>query len=67
VEMFANYNMGAGYAIYTPQSKVKEIVAVAADQGLIAWQAGDVEAGPKQVIIEPKGLVFSGNSLGVRR
>lgn len=66
-EMFGNYNMGAGFAVYAPQEEVREIVSTAREHGYMAWHAGSVEAGPKQVIIEPLKLIFSAASLGVRK
>ncbi|HTE57404.1 MAG TPA: AIR synthase-related protein [Verrucomicrobiae bacterium] len=65
-EMFGNYNMGAGFAVYAPQSEVVEIAATAREHGFMAWPAGTVEAGPKQVIIEPLKVVFGAATLGVR-
>jgi phosphoribosylformylglycinamidine cyclo-ligase len=65
-EMFGNYNMGAGFAVYTPQKEVDRTLTVIADQGFTALHAGNVEEGPKQVIIEPKRLVLPGSSLAVR-
>jgi phosphoribosylformylglycinamidine cyclo-ligase len=66
-EMFGNYNMGAGFAVYAPQGEVHNIVTVAAEHGYIAWHAGNVETGPKQVIIEPLKLTFAAATLGVRK
>ena len=66
-EMFGNYNMGAGFAIYTPQAEVEQVVSAAEEHGYMAWHAGNVEVGPKQVIIEPLKLVFAAASLGVRK
>jgi phosphoribosylformylglycinamidine cyclo-ligase len=65
-EMFGNYNMGAGYAIYVPQKEVESTIDICEQNEKKAWHAGNVEAGPKQLIIEPKNLVFSGASLAVR-
>ena len=65
-EMYGNYNMGAGYAIYLPAAQAEQAVQVAKQCGLAAWQAGRVEAGAKQVVIEPKGITFQGETLGVR-
>jgi phosphoribosylformylglycinamidine cyclo-ligase len=66
-EMFGNYNMGTGFAIYVPQTEVTEVIASAAEDGFMAWHAGTVEAGPKQVIIEPKKLILAGASLALRK
>lgn len=65
-EMYGNYNMGAGYAVYVPASQAEAVVKIAADCKLKAWVAGTVEAGPKQVVIKPKNITFTGDSLEVR-
>lgn len=65
-EMYGTYNMGAGYAVYVPAGQADQVVKMAADCGLQAWVAGRVEAGPKQVVIEPKHITFASDSLEVR-
>lgn len=65
-EMYGNFNMGAGFALYVPATQAKKLVSLAKTVGLKAWVAGTVEKGPKQVIIEPKNITFKGDSLGVR-
>jgi phosphoribosylformylglycinamidine cyclo-ligase len=42
------------------------VVEVAQGCGVPAWVAGTVEAGAKQVVIEPLGLTFGGDDLHVR-
>jgi len=66
-EMFGNYNMGAGFALYVPQKEVNRAIKVCNQDGKEAWHGGNVEAGPKRLIIEPKKLVFAGTSLAVRK
>jgi phosphoribosylformylglycinamidine cyclo-ligase len=65
-EMYSNYNMGAGYAIYLPANQVYDVTKIAQRYGFQTWIAGTVEAGPKQVVIQPLDITFSGDSLGVR-
>lgn len=65
-EMFGNYNMGAGFAVYTPQEEVEQVVGIANANGLGAWHGGNVERGPKQVILEPLKLIFKSETLKVR-
>lgn len=65
-EMYASFNMGAGFAIYVPQKQAKRIVEIAKKHRLKAWIAGHVERGPRQVIIKPKNIVYAGDSLEVR-
>ena len=65
-EMYGNFNMGAGFAVYLPPAEAQQVVDIAAANGLKAWVAGTVEAGSKQVVIEPKNITFAGDSLEVR-
>lgn len=65
-DMYGNYNMGAGYAVYVPADEAEKVVAIAGKCGLKAWNAGRVEKGPKQVVIKPKDITFSGDTLEVR-
>jgi phosphoribosylformylglycinamidine cyclo-ligase len=65
-EMYGNYNMGAGYAVYVPASQAEAVVKVAVGCKLKAWIAGTVQAGSKQVVIKPKNITFAGDSLEVR-
>lgn len=65
-EMYGNFNMGAGFAIYVPSSDAQKVVDVAAAAGFTAHIAGRVEDGPKQVSIIPKNIVFAGDTLEVR-
>jgi phosphoribosylformylglycinamidine cyclo-ligase len=65
-DMYASFNMGAGYAIYVPPKQADSVCKVASDCGFKAWQAGFVETGPKQVVIEPLGLTYRGDSMEVR-
>ncbi len=65
-EAYGNLNMGAGFAVFLPPEQAALAVAVAATLGLAAWDAGMVEAGSPAVTIEPLGLHYAGDSLGVR-
>ncbi len=65
-EMYGNYNMGAGYAVYVPAAQAQKVVDIAEEQNLKAWIAGTVEEGPKQVVIKSKNITFGGDSLEVR-
>lgn len=65
-EMYGNYNMGAGYGVFLPKDQAQKAVDISKKAGIDAWVAGSVEAGKKQLDIKPKGIVFSGDSLGVR-
>jgi len=65
-EAYGNLNMGAGFALFVDASEATNAVAVAARAGVRAWIAGHVEAGSRQVVIEPLNLIFSGDDLHVR-
>ena len=58
--------MGAGFALFVSAADAARCVQVAADCAVPAWNVGTVERGARQVVIEPLGLVFSGDELDVR-
>jgi phosphoribosylformylglycinamidine cyclo-ligase len=58
--------MGAGFALFMPETAVSEAVRIAERQGIQATPAGRVEAGPKQVRIDPLGICYDGESLNLR-
>jgi phosphoribosylformylglycinamidine cyclo-ligase len=65
-EMYGNFNMGAGFAIFLPKSDVAKAKQIAKKLKLHVDQYGVVEKGAKQVIIEPKNLVYAAEELAVR-
>ncbi|MCB9885119.1 MAG: phosphoribosylformylglycinamidine cyclo-ligase [Planctomycetes bacterium] len=65
-EAYGNLNMGAGFALYVGKADAARTVEVAKSVGVPAWVAGAVEAGPKQVVIEPLQLTFGDGDLHVR-
>jgi phosphoribosylformylglycinamidine cyclo-ligase len=65
-EAYASLNMGAGFALFVPAAEKQHVVEIAARQGIKAYLAGRVEAGKKQVVIEPLGIVYEGESFQVR-
>ena len=67
VEAYGNFNMGAGFAIYVPENDVAAVLKAAESFPFGAMRAGHIETGDaRKVIIRPKGLEFSADSLGVR-
>jgi phosphoribosylformylglycinamidine cyclo-ligase len=65
-EMYGNYNMGAGYAVYLPAAEAKKVIDICKTHNLKAYDAGVVMTGPKSVVIKPKSITFSSDSLEVR-
>jgi phosphoribosylaminoimidazole (AIR) synthetase len=58
--------MGAGFAIFVPKEDAAKAIEISEQLGIKAYQAGTVEKGIKQVVIEPLGITFEGESLDLR-
>ena len=65
-EAYGTFNMGAGFALFVAKEDVNKILMIAKTHMIKAYDAGIVEAGKKQVIIEPKNITYSAQSLQVR-
>jgi phosphoribosylformylglycinamidine cyclo-ligase len=65
-EAYGTLNMGAGFALFVPADQAQRTVEVARAAGVAAWVAGEVQAGPKELWIEPLGVRFSGEDLQLR-
>lgn len=65
-EAYSTLNMGAGFAIFVPVDQAERTVEVAKAQGVHALVAGRVEAGPKQLVIEPLSITFGNEDLQLR-
>lgn len=65
-EMYGNFNMGVGFALYVAPEDADIVLAQAKKHNLRAVLAGHVEAGTKQVVIKPKNITFTEDTLEVR-
>ena len=65
-EAYSTLNMGAGFALFVPARDAERTVAIAKAQGVEAIVAGRVEAGVKQLVIEPINVTFAGADLQLR-
>jgi phosphoribosylformylglycinamidine cyclo-ligase len=65
-EAYSTLNMGAGFAIFVSAEDAERTAQVARDCGIEAWVAGTVEAGEKQLLIEPLNVRFSEDDLHLR-
>jgi phosphoribosylformylglycinamidine cyclo-ligase len=65
-EAYSTFNMGAGFALFVPAADAQRTVDIARAQGIEGWVAGRVEAGPKQLLIEPLGIRFGDEDLQLR-
>jgi len=65
-EAYSTLNMGAGFALFVNPADAQRTVEVARAQGIAALVAGRVEAGPKQLVIEPLHVTFGTDDLQLR-
>lgn len=66
-EMYGNFNMGAGFALFIPEKQVALAQKIAKSKYKWSSQrAGYVKKGERQVIIKPKDIVYKSKQLGVR-
>ena len=65
-EAYSTFNMGAGFALFVAAEQAERTVEVARAQGIEAWVAGRIEAGDKQLVIEPLGLRYGDDALQLR-
>lgn len=65
-EMYATFNMGAGFAVFIGKHDEKEVLNIAKKHKIKAWIAGYVNKGAKQVYIKPVKIVYKRTELGIR-
>jgi phosphoribosylformylglycinamidine cyclo-ligase len=65
-EAYSTLNMGAGFAIFVAAADAERTIEVAQAQGVPALLAGQVESGPKELLIEPLGIRFGHDDLQLR-
>jgi phosphoribosylformylglycinamidine cyclo-ligase len=65
-EAYGTLNMGAGFALFVAAGDAERTVQIAQGLGIGARVAGAVEAGDKQVLIEPLGIRFGDDDLQLR-
>ncbi len=65
-EIYGTYNMGQDYAIFIPKKDVEKTQLIIKKNKFESIDAGYIEKGPRQVIIKPKKITFTGESLDLR-
>lgn len=65
-QAYGTLNMGAGFALFVPAEQAQHTLQIAAENGVAATLAGVVEAGDKELLIEPLGLRFAADELQLR-
>ena len=65
-DMYQTYNMGQDYALFLPEADINKTQEVISKNGFESLDAGYVEEGKRQVIIQPKDIIFGGETLDLR-
>ena len=65
-EAYSTFNMGAGFALFVKAEDALRTAEVAQSVGVQAWVCGVVEAGAKELLIEPLGIRFGTDDLQLR-
>jgi phosphoribosylformylglycinamidine cyclo-ligase len=65
-EAYATFNMGAGYVFYLPEAQADRALEVGRALGRPLQRAGQVEPGPRRVVLRPLGITYEGASLAIR-
>ena len=65
-EAYETYNMGQDYAIFFPEKYVSKAQEIVNKNGFESLDAGYVEKSPRQVIIKPKKITYSAETLDLR-
>jgi phosphoribosylformylglycinamidine cyclo-ligase len=67
MEAYGNFNMGAGFGVYVAEKDVATVIDAASGFPFRVFAAGHVEKSTeKRVVLAPKGLEYSANTLNVR-
>lgn len=65
-EMYGTFNMGIGFMVIVRLTDCSRALQIANNCGYTAHVLGEVRDGPKQVVLEPLGLEYAGETLQVR-
>lgn len=65
-EMYQTYNMGQDFAIFIAPGDVERALVIIKQNGFEGINAGYITEGERKVIIEPKGIIFEGETLNLR-
>lgn len=66
MEMYGNFNMGAGFALFLPKDDVQKAIRTIAKHNITVLDAGYIASGEKEVIIKPKNITFNSHTLNLR-
>ncbi len=66
LDMYETFNMGQDYAIFLPKNQIKRTQKIISRHEFQSLDAGYVAAGKRQVVIQPKNITYSSDSLDLR-
>lgn len=66
-DMYATFNMGAGYAVIVAPEDAERVCKIATKFGIYAYSAGSVQKSEtRRVVLVPKEIVYEEESLAIR-
>ena len=65
-DAYITFNMGAGFVMFIPPNQAQQTLSISHEQGIRAYEIGQVKKGPKQIIIEPLHLTYDKKQLRLR-
>lgn len=65
-EMYSTYNMGMDYALFLPEKDLSFAQKIIKRDGFDSINAGFIEKGERQVVINPKNLTYKAETLDLR-
>lgn len=65
-EIYGTYNMGQDYALFISKKDVKKVQNIIKNNNFESINAGYLEKGSRQVVIKPKNITFTSDSLDLR-
>lgn len=65
-EMYGTYNMGQDYVVFLPAKDVEKAQKIIKESGFESLNAGYLEMGKRQVVIQTKNITFGGETLDLR-
>lgn len=66
-QMYAAFNMGAGFALYVQPEHVPAVVNAAEECGIVAWKGGEIRpSAESEVVLVEKGIHYKSETLEIR-
>lgn len=65
-EMYGTFNMGVGFAVMLSEKDMKKALEITTEHELMGIDGGYIEKGKKEVVIQPKNITFTAESLDLR-